>query len=80
VVVSSLDFSGLDFNGLDFSDSDAGRCQAMALVMPEVIEQCCGFDGHGDDHVWWDKFEAGIVSWSDDGDDVQFWVPKIYLR
>jgi len=52
----------------------------MALIVPEVIEQCCGFDGHGDDHVWWNKFEAGIVSWSDAGDEVQFWIPKIYLR
>jgi len=64
-------------------DQDEGqRCPSAALVMPEMIRRCCGYDGHEGEHIWLPATHQGLpmaFTWSDhhaDDDTVTIWSPS----
>jgi len=67
----------------DPSEDYGQRCTSAALVMPEMIRQCCGYEGHHGDHIWLPIAQRGLpmaFTWSDfhaDDDTVTIWSPKI---
>ena len=62
-------------------EDDSLRCPSAALVMPEMVRQCCAYDGHEGEHIWVPIDRQGLpiaCTWSDvhaDTDTVTIWSP-----